>query len=169
MSQKKRLDILDHIKIEEPCHERWASMRGDERKRFCEKCSKCVVDLSQMTRKNAERHLTKNISKGICVRFVSDSNGALKFKVARTIPSIVRSFMLLFASTLTMMGIPNALYAEESGTPPPRNDHREEVALGKIAVITPAPTDTVPTEVMGGVTMAQEQSTATPTTKKYKP
>lgn len=44
---------LDAIVIRSPCTVPWASMQGDERKRFCGTCRLHVHDLSQLTRTEA--------------------------------------------------------------------------------------------------------------------
>jgi hypothetical protein len=36
------------IKVASPCSEKWESMRGDERRRFCEKCQLHVHDLRSL-------------------------------------------------------------------------------------------------------------------------
>src|SRR5579872_4968174 len=43
------LTVLDTITIETPCTIPWNDMRGDDRTRFCSKCSKNVHDISEMT------------------------------------------------------------------------------------------------------------------------
>jgi hypothetical protein len=41
------------LKIAEPCSERWAEMDGDDKRRFCDRCTKHVHNLSAMTRQEA--------------------------------------------------------------------------------------------------------------------
>ncbi len=41
------------LKIAEPCSERWDEMTGDEKRRFCDVCSKHVHNLSAMTSQEA--------------------------------------------------------------------------------------------------------------------
>ena len=47
---------LEQLKVAEPCHESWDGMRPlDESRRHCNSCSKAVIDLSTLSRAEAER------------------------------------------------------------------------------------------------------------------
>ena len=47
--------LLDNIEIAKPCPVSWDSMSGDERIRFCGDCKKHVYNISEMSKKEAER------------------------------------------------------------------------------------------------------------------
>src|SRR4051794_5465795 len=42
-------ELLHQVTIPTPCPADWGSMRGDDRKRFCDSCGKHVYNLSAMT------------------------------------------------------------------------------------------------------------------------
>src|SRR5579863_4233476 len=68
------LTVLDTVTIPTPCTVPWDEMRGDERTRFCTKCSKHVNDISEMT--NAEAlHLLNVTSESVCVRLYRRPDG----------------------------------------------------------------------------------------------
>ena len=51
---KRRLAVLDNIRIATPCPASWDRMVGDDRVRHCGDCNKNVYNLSEMTRDEAE-------------------------------------------------------------------------------------------------------------------
>jgi hypothetical protein len=62
--------ILDRVRVVSPCGESWNEMRGNGEVRFCSHCAKGVHNLSEMTRRDAERLVAK--SKGrLCVRYAT--------------------------------------------------------------------------------------------------
>lgn len=68
--KRQERSILDRVRVVNPCSEDWHEMRGNDEVRFCSHCQKSVHNLSQMTRRDAERLVAK--SKGqLCVRYIS--------------------------------------------------------------------------------------------------
>jgi hypothetical protein len=59
------------IQIPEPCHENWDKMTEANQGRFCNACSKVVVDFSMMSDKEILNHISKASSK-ICGRVSDD-------------------------------------------------------------------------------------------------
>ena len=72
-AERSRLDLLT---IPTPCTMPWASMRGDDRKRFCDSCSLHVYDVSQMTRPEAEAFLLRSEGR-VCARLWRRVDGTL--------------------------------------------------------------------------------------------
>lgn len=64
------------ISIQSPCNADWASMTGDERKRFCGECRKHVHDLSSMSPAEADA-LVRDAKGRLCVRFQPDVSGGV--------------------------------------------------------------------------------------------
>lgn len=62
--------ILDRVRVAAPCGEDWNEMRGSNEIRFCSHCERSVHNLSQMTRRDAERLVAKSQGR-LCVRYVS--------------------------------------------------------------------------------------------------
>jgi hypothetical protein len=67
------------IRVASPCSERWADMRPRGDGRHCERCEKTVVDLSRMTRGQAEA-LVRSRTGELCVRIAEDDRGQLVFR-----------------------------------------------------------------------------------------
>lgn len=68
MSQEREL------KIEEPCHKRWAELKGAGARRFCGECSLHVVDGSALTKREAEA-LVETSTERVCMRVALDEQG----------------------------------------------------------------------------------------------
>lgn len=69
---------LDTLRVAEPCREDWDAMTGDARARHCERCQLRVLDLSAMTRAEAEQTLAQETPDGrLCVRYTLDARGAV--------------------------------------------------------------------------------------------
>ncbi len=58
--------------IEEPCHEDWNRMKPEEKGRFCESCSKTVVDFSSMSDFSIVSYLEGRKNEAVCGRFRPD-------------------------------------------------------------------------------------------------
>lgn len=134
---KNKLSILSDIRIEEPCHEAWEQMQGDQRKRHCSKCSKSVTNLSTMTKAQAERYIRRNLSNKICVRYNYNPRGGIKFK-----KGILQSAALAFATVLAILGISNNLMAESNQATESKPPVNNLEIMGLMAATTPTPTPT---------------------------
>jgi hypothetical protein len=62
------------LRINQPCHESWDQMTGDDRSRFCAHCQKHVHNLSAMSTDEAERLLCTTAG-SLCVRFHATPEG----------------------------------------------------------------------------------------------
>ncbi len=77
--------LVDRITVRSPCTESWDAMRGDDRKRFCDKCRLHVFDISAMSRPEAEALLATRLTGGgnapgadrLCVRFARRPDGTV--------------------------------------------------------------------------------------------
>lgn len=58
--------------IEEPCHEDWNQMKPEAKGRFCESCSKTVVDFSSMSDFSIVSYLEGKKHESVCGRFRPD-------------------------------------------------------------------------------------------------
>ena len=73
---RARLPLLDRVTIKTPCRESWDAMTGDDRVRFCARCSKDVYDLSAMTEDEAEAFLATHLDdQDACVRLYRRPDG----------------------------------------------------------------------------------------------
>ncbi|PKB16291.1 hypothetical protein [Flavobacterium sp. 5] len=57
------------ITIPKPCHEDWNKMTPDETGRFCNSCSKSVVDFTKMLPNEIQDFFIKNEGQKVCGRF----------------------------------------------------------------------------------------------------
>jgi len=67
------------ITPDSPCHERWSALSPDGDGRYCQKCDKTVVDLTQLTRRQAEKLVVK-AGGSMCGRMRVDPSGAPAFR-----------------------------------------------------------------------------------------
>lgn len=67
------------IKVASPCSEKWESMRGDERRRFCEKCQLHVHDVRSLTEAEATE-LLRGASGRVCGRVFQRADGTVLTK-----------------------------------------------------------------------------------------
>ncbi|WP_343637249.1 hypothetical protein [Fluviicola sp.] len=58
--------------IEAPCHEDWGKMKPEAKGRFCEACSKTVVDFSSMSDFSIVSYLENRKNESVCGRFRPD-------------------------------------------------------------------------------------------------
>ena len=70
-------NALDRVRIAAPCEADWDEMRGDERVRFCHRCSLNVYNLSAMTEREATRLVTRTEGARMCVRFYCRKDGTI--------------------------------------------------------------------------------------------
>lgn len=62
-----------------PCHERWSALTPNEAGRYCQRCDKSVVDLSSLTRREAEKKV-QAAGGSLCGRMRVDPSGAPVFR-----------------------------------------------------------------------------------------
>jgi len=65
---------LENVRVASPCQTSWEKMQGDDRVRHCQECKLNVYNLSEMTRKDAERLIAKSEGR-LCVRFYRRADG----------------------------------------------------------------------------------------------
>ena len=74
--EKKRLPMLENVRIASPCTASWDEMKGDDRVRFCGHCEKNVFNLSAMTRDEAEALIIASNAR-LCVRMYRRADGTV--------------------------------------------------------------------------------------------
>lgn len=73
---RARLPLLDQVTVKTPCRESWDAMTGDDRVRFCARCSKNVYDLTAMTQDEAEAFLAVHLDdENPCIRLYRRPDG----------------------------------------------------------------------------------------------
>src|SRR4051812_18662002 len=71
------------IQVASACSEDWAAMRPSGDGRHCGQCDKTVIDLSRMTRSQAERRIRAGGRGEMCVRLAEDERGEAVFRSER--------------------------------------------------------------------------------------
>lgn len=70
------LTILNDLRIATPCRASWEAMRGDDRVRFCDSCSKHVYDVSGMTAEAAVTLIRESEGR-LCLRLYRRKDGTV--------------------------------------------------------------------------------------------
>jgi hypothetical protein len=118
------LTILNNLRIASPCPATWEAMRGDDRVRFCDSCSKHVHNVSGLTADEAVALIQKSDGQS-CVRLFRRKDGTvltadcpvgIRFAVRRRLIrlasagvvgfAMLRSGIGLFAGSRPMVQIP---------------------------------------------------------------
>lgn len=76
---RRKLPVLDNIRVAAPCPARWADMVGDDRVRACADCQKSVYNLSDMTRDEAQALIVEKEGR-LCVRYFQRADGTILLK-----------------------------------------------------------------------------------------
>lgn len=132
--------------VPKPCHAEWASMSGDERKRFCAECGKHVYNLSAMTERESQKFAGETQGRE-CVAYVRTGEGnmhapnfmeRLILRVAGKRPSFARALSFLLPAALAACvskhetrvtaGVP---IPPSVKSPPGERGHSEELLLGE--------------------------------------
>lgn len=74
---RRKLPLLDQVRVASPCPAKWDEMVGDDRKRFCLSCDKSVFNISSLTREDAEQFLLENAGGDVCVRYYQRADGTI--------------------------------------------------------------------------------------------
>lgn len=139
------IDVLDSIVISVACPVSWDSMRGDDRTRFCDKCSQNVHDVSELSRSEAVQLLSKG-DKLPCLRIYRRPDGRImtadcatkRERVWKWLDRRSASAAALFALVFMAGCAPNNL----AGEPCPLNETSqvtEEAAISVIEGMTTVP------------------------------
>lgn len=139
---QKFTNPLDGVRIAAPCRADWEKMAGDERMRYCDRCSLHVYNLSGMTKKEAET-LIANAEGRLCVRFYRRADGtvltrncpvglrALKVRAARVAGAALSAVLGFFTGVGLNLGFGQAADTTPhvTGTVAQRPLKQEEVEL----------------------------------------
>lgn len=69
------------IRIPKPCHEDWNAMTPNQQGRFCDSCTKNVVDFTQMKTPEIQEYFTRNHGKKICGRFNNEQLESIRISI----------------------------------------------------------------------------------------
>lgn len=88
------------LKIPEPCHENWNSMLPNEKGRFCNSCSKTVIDFTKMNEIEIQQYIHKNKGQRICGHIRQDQLDTINIKVPEHVFHKKLSFHKIFLLAL---------------------------------------------------------------------
>ncbi len=115
------LPLLDQIRIASPCDVPWDAMKGDDRRRYCDRCELHVHNISAMTRAEAEAFLQSALSAGgrVCGTFYRRADGTILTQDCPVGLAALRrrarnTGLKVLAVVLTMLGMGSWLRARES-------------------------------------------------------
>jgi hypothetical protein len=95
-----------------PCHERWSELTPNADGRYCGKCDKTVVDLTRLTRRQAEK-LVVAAGGGLCGRLRIDPSGAPVFR-----PEVARAPGMLGIAAAGLLAACGSTTESESASSP---------------------------------------------------
>lgn len=92
------------ISIPKPCYENWDKMIAEDKGRFCQSCSKSVIDFTKMPQKSIEDYLANHKGEKICGRFKSSQLAEIRIEIPHQIiqqqPSFHKLFLLALLITM---------------------------------------------------------------------
>ncbi len=99
------LAVLNNLRIASPCPATWEAMRGDDRVRYCDSCSKHVYNVSDLTADEAVALIQKSEGRS-CLRLVRRKDGTvltadcpvgIRFAVRRRLIRLASAGVIVFA------------------------------------------------------------------------
>jgi len=90
------------ISIPKPCHEDWSKMTPNEKGRFCQSCSKTVVDFTKMNTKEIQDYIHSNKNQRICGHIKQSQLNAINLKIPESVFNQTWNFHKLFLLALLL-------------------------------------------------------------------
>ena len=90
------------ISIPKPCHEDWSKMTPNEKGRFCQSCSKTVVDFTKMNVNEIQDYIHNNKDKRICGHIKQSQLDSINLQIPSTVFKNIYDFQKLFLLTLLL-------------------------------------------------------------------
>jgi len=90
------------ISIPKPCHENWLEMSPNEKGRFCQSCSKTVIDFTAMKTNDIQVFIHKNKGQRICGHIKQSQLDKINLQISDTVFDQTLSFHKLFLLALLL-------------------------------------------------------------------
>ncbi len=104
------------ISIPKPCHEDWSKMTRNEKGRFCQSCSKTVVDFTKMNPDDIQDYLHNNKDQRICGHIKQSQLDSINLRIPEALIHQNQSFHRLFLLALLIsMGMTLFSCEDENG------------------------------------------------------
>lgn len=91
------------ISIPKPCHENWNTMLPEEKGRFCNSCSKTVIDFTTMDRLEVQDFINQNEQNNICGHFKQTQLNSINLHIPSHELTKKQSFNRMFLWTLLIV------------------------------------------------------------------
>ena len=88
------------ISIPKPCHENWDNMIPEDKGKFCQSCTKSVIDFTKMPQQEIQDYLAVNTGAKICGRFKVSQLEQIRIEIPQQIIQQQTSFHKLFLLAL---------------------------------------------------------------------
>ncbi|MEQ6125112.1 energy transducer TonB [Pseudotenacibaculum sp. MALMAid0570] len=88
------------VSIPKPCHEDWSKMTPKEKGRFCNSCSKTVIDFTQKSQEEIQNFLAENNGKRVCGHFQRNQLDTIVLEIPTLTFQQQLSFQKLFILAL---------------------------------------------------------------------
>lgn len=92
------------ITIPKPCHENWNGMSPQDKGRFCQVCSKTVVDFTSLNDEEVKNYFLQQAGKKTCGRFRSDQLTNTDSLLPRLLQSSIPFWKKFLAIVLILFG-----------------------------------------------------------------
>jgi hypothetical protein len=120
IDERRRLPVLPHIRMANPCPADWNAMVGDDRVRACVTCNKSVFNLSAMTRADAEALIVSKHG-DLCAQYWQRADGTILLKDCTVQLTRRRRRLAAFAAVTALAGTALVVRASEvPAKPQPR-------------------------------------------------
>lgn len=104
------------ISIPKPCHENWDKMITEEKGKFCQSCSKTVVDFTKMNVNDIQDYIHNNRNQHICGHIKQSQLNAINLKIPLSVFNQTWNFHRLFLIALLLaMGTSLLSCSDEKG------------------------------------------------------
>ena len=143
------------ISVPKPCHEDWNKMTPNDKGRFCDNCSKTVVDFSKMTDAEIKSYLIAQEGKRVCGHFRKSQLESITINIPAQVLFSQTQFRkifllaLLFTMGTTLLScsdnagnkqkIENVVIEEEEVIPVEDIDSIPDAGVEGKVVLTPRP------------------------------
>ena len=91
------------ISVPKPCHENWSKMTPKEKGRFCQSCSKTVVDFTKKSKEEIQQYLSENFGNSVCGHFRREQLDTVTLEIPESAFHQNLSFQRLFLLALLIV------------------------------------------------------------------
>ncbi len=90
------------LSIPKPCHENWSEMTPNEKGRFCNSCTKTVVDFTKMNSKEIQSYIHNNKHQRICGHIKQNQLDSINLQISEAVFHNQMNFHKLFVLALLL-------------------------------------------------------------------